>query len=418
MYRGRRSPGERVNYRTNQERWDHMRRKIGRVGLDEVVLDKIKHGRLPLAGIGYLDDISNPDVVPATGEVLTNRYLTFDQDLLDEANFRFYRQTMPASVLSGKAKKDREVDAPSPAMQRVHKTMIQLLNQHYVPGGMVYGLERDKSYMDCAIQHVGNRYVVSMDIQSAYNKVVATRLSEDIAACEPSKIGPYGWYPFVRRFFMSRRRDVGLATGGNASPLLFNLYMQRFDDVIQTYADAHGLTYTRYMDDIILSSPDTDQPDLDRIGRAKTKFVNRALGAMGLNLHQHKVDYTDLAETGTKRVLGLELRADGSWGVPQEYARNLFNYFGSASGMLAIKPRHELLDELRRMHGLNSYLAEIRRRRGVDDNGQMKFTELDMHLMNSYRKAVRLFAEAGIVARAPDSGSIGLRGEADKLGIL
>lgn len=131
-----------------------------------------------------------------------------------------------------------------------------------------------------------------------------------------------------------------LPQGAPTSPLLANLAVRQLDDAIQSIATEHGLVYTRYADDIALS---TDSRDFNReqatvvIGK-----VLRALEREGLRPHRAK---TRVIPPGARKLV-LGLAVDGTAPrLTREY-RNKLRLHAHMLGKMAI-PASEHAERLR-----------------------------------------------------------------------
>jgi hypothetical protein len=88
--------------------------------------------------------------------------------------------------------------------------------------------------------------------------------------------------------------------------MLANLAMRDFDKLVSTVCDRHGLTYTRYADDLTLS---TQQTDFSREkGRKAIGEVYSVMGQFGLSPNATK---TRIVTPGSRKIV-LGLLVDGS----------------------------------------------------------------------------------------------------------
>lgn len=350
--------GEQEPY--TQFMWDNMRRNAYiPQRLHSRITRSMQRGRVPFDGQIKIDE--------ETGELYTHFELS--DSLLRLSDFIVFNLHPKKSIARGKSGRGRRVFAPNTEMERVQIGFKSWAESAYPLPVCVYGLQEDRSYLDAAIAHAGNRYFYTVDIASAYESVDPQRLAVQLANTALSSVGPGGWFPLVRRFFIPEGQKKGLATGGNASPLLFNIYMRPLDEALQHYADAYGMTYTRYMDDMTFSAPDTGDPNFDRIGRGKAKFVMQAIRAMGMEVNDHKVRRKDLVIDGPVMLPGTQLDADGNWRIPERAVSNILKFFGEARHRLE---NHQLEDPIAlceligEVHGIHSYIKHFTSRRPVN----------------------------------------------------
>jgi hypothetical protein len=340
----------------SQTQWDTFKHNAyDRGWLDRRIDRMIERGRIPFHIRRAMDE--------GTGEVTD--YPAFSS--YEYAEFMEFK-AKPKTTISGgrKKRKPRVVHAPNKPMEYVHEAFNAWANENYPLSESAYGSDGDKSYLEAAIAHAGNRYFLKLDIASAYDCVDPQRLAVELADTDGSTVGPGGWFMIARRFFIPRDHTKGLATGGNASPILFNIYMRPVDEALSHYAQAYGMTYTRYMDDIVFSAPDTGRPEFDQIGRGKARFVKQVLAAVGMSANDHKVRYTDLQTDGPILMTGTQLDADGVWQIPEKVVRNIAEFLDNSKDFLEsgdAKDDHDLLTLVGEIHGINSYTQHFVSRR-------------------------------------------------------
>jgi len=98
---------------------------------------------------------------------------------------------------------------------------------------------------------LGHRYFFKTDLTSAFDHVTAEQLQ---AVLGVRRIN-YGWLTPAKYFFHEGGRG-GLIQGAPASPYLFETYCRYggLDRELYEYCDKLGFCYTRYVDDILISS--------------------------------------------------------------------------------------------------------------------------------------------------------------------
>lgn len=111
------------------------------------------------------------------------------------------------------------------------------------------------------------------------------------------------------RLLYWRPRDLGrmqLSIGAPSSPFLSNTLMYDFDRVISRYADSNELRYTRYADDITVSSS-----DFDRLLRAKQRIVDQLRTMQYPRLELNAKKTVLVSKRYQRKVTGLVLTNDG-----------------------------------------------------------------------------------------------------------
>ena len=364
----------------SQAKWDDLKHKAYNQEWLEARIDKMfARDRIPFHTTTIIDVETG---LPMEVEVFRH---------YKSAGFFRYTTAPKPTVSSGhERRKGRRICAPNTPMEIVQKSFHEWAQDNYPLHEAAYGIERHKSYLDAAVAHAGNRYFLKVDISSAYDAVDPQRLAMQLADTEATTVGPGGWFAIARRFFIPPGQSKGLATGGNASPILFNIYMRPIDEALALYAEAYGITYTRYMDDIVLSAPDTGNPDFDRIGRGKARFVKQALRAFGMEVNDHKVRYKDLQTDGPILLTGTQLDGAGNWQMPTKTVRNIAEFLDDALVKIETReemPKHDLDELVGKIHGINSHIRHFISRRSGDPHPSEDL------LRNKYEKCVDVIRE-------------------------
>ena len=144
--------------------------------------------------------------------------------------------------------------------------------------------------------HEGNDWLLRMDIQNFFMNIreeAVSKVFEDA-----------GYHSSVIRFMTNICTFYGfLPQGAPTSPALSNLISKRMDVAIGTAATHFGANYTRYSDDLVISSNDRDS--LWDCG----KMVRRIVRTEGFRLNRKKMR---LAGPGdSRRITGLIIGSNG-----------------------------------------------------------------------------------------------------------
>ena len=155
---------------------------------------------------------------------------------------RFYRQFTVKKKSGG----ERTISEPLPSLKEIQRWILDRILNNVRPSKFAKGFRRNYSIRDNAKFHIGQKYVISLDLvdffpsinyervystfaQQGYSKAVATLLSH-LCTLEDQ-----------------------LPQGAPTSPALSNLIATRLDRRIGAFAIKNGYRYTRYADDITLS---------------------------------------------------------------------------------------------------------------------------------------------------------------------
>lgn len=130
------------------------------------------------------------------------------------------------------------------AQRRLHR---RLFSPAINPTQYSHGGVRERSIKTNAGQHIGNRFLYLTDIANFYPSIRSERISEFFKDS--------GCYGVVSRLLTSLTTlDYHLALGLITSPVLAEAIIQPVDHRIATACLRLGLVYSRYVDDICISS--------------------------------------------------------------------------------------------------------------------------------------------------------------------
>ena len=145
-----------------------------------------------------------------------------------------------------KGTKQRTITAPKVALKVIQKWLAHHLSVELAFNKNVYGFVPNLSAIDAAAAHCGARWVYTVDIENFFSSTPQNLVYEAL-----QRVG-----------YSERAADLlaalccfkgYLSQGAPSSPALSNLVFAPLDEELSAYASQHGLSYTRYADDIVLS---------------------------------------------------------------------------------------------------------------------------------------------------------------------
>lgn len=208
--------------------------------------------------------------------------------------------------------KRREVFVPDEHTREVHRDMlnymydVDLIGHGVLPPHLfVGGALRGSSVMDNVRPHIGNRSYYMLDIKNAFPSVHIETLNA--SAFERA---PYGDGLMVEDFinnYATTPLTEGLPMGAPASPYLFNLYMADVDMDLFHFCSQRGLFYSRWLDDITISSPE-DKTALGAGTRRTIMDIVQSQNGMQIN---HKKSRLHVRDSRPVTITGVSLYPDG-----------------------------------------------------------------------------------------------------------
>lgn len=306
-----------------------------------------------LPAIRVLDDF-------ATAMRLSPEYL---KTISERAHY-FYKTYQIAKKSGGY----RIISQPSRELKAIQGWILRNILDKLTVSPYSKGFEKKTSILDNAAPHIGANYILSLDVDNFFPSIHAGNVY--------SIYRTIGYNKNISRILTNLSvYNGGLPQGAPTSPKLANLICSRLDARISGYAGPKGITYTRYADDITLSTQTSK-----KIIKAHD-FVKFIIQDEGLNVNDKKTSI--LGPRKRKRVTGLVV-TEKSVGVGREQLRIIrskIHYIFT-----------EKSDDISHVNGLVSYLY------GVDKKAHRKIHQYIERLVVKYGGApsglIRLRAPA------------------------
>lgn len=154
----------------------------------------------------------------------------------------------------------RTISAPNPRLKQLLKAISIILESLYEPSACVMGFTRGKSVVDNANAHLGQNYVLNLDLKDFFPSISEYRLrnklqktpfnfSKEIAGIIASACSVKWEKPNISQHVIPQ--------GSPASPVITNIICTSLDRKLTGLAARFHLKYTRYADDMTFSSMHT-----------------------------------------------------------------------------------------------------------------------------------------------------------------
>jgi retron-type reverse transcriptase len=216
------------------------------------------------------------------------RYLAFSREVSTTSHY--HRFTIPK-----KTGGVRLISAPHKRLKAVQHWILEKILEPLALPDHAHGFVPGRSTVTNALPHLGAAVVVNVDLKDFFPTVTYRRVkglfkqigySEEVATV----LGLVCSEPDITQaeldgitYFVARgpRR---LPQGAPTSPAITNLLCRRLDRRVAGWAKKHGFIYTRYADDLTVSSKDKAAP----VGRMLA-FLRKLVVTEGFAIHPDKV---------------------------------------------------------------------------------------------------------------------------------
>lgn len=223
------------------------------------------------------------------------------------------------SIAKGNGKK-RTISAPDRRLKIIQTKLTPLLGQLYLPRNPVHGFVPTRSVKTNAAAHGRRGFVINLDIQDFFPSITERRIRGLLRSLDIN----------------IRVADIithlccvngHLPQGAPTSPILSNMICFRLDTDILRIAKGARAIYTRYADDITISTYQQPAPLFDgtlpSVGRFSPEMLGPALRdafeSNGFTINLDKAHYAD--KNSRRIVTGVKINA--GLNVDRRYVRHI-----------------------------------------------------------------------------------------------
>jgi RNA-directed DNA polymerase len=187
----------------------------------------------------------------------------------------------------------RQIYSPNGLIRDLQTRLAPVLHETYAAHPAAHGFIKERSILTNAKLHVGQRYVLNVDLEDFFPSVNFGRV-RGIFMAPPFKLGPAAASVFAQ---LCTHRN-GLPQGAPTSPPLSNFSAAQLDRSLGRLAKENGVRYSRYADDITFSTNQqtfpvaiavSSQGEGGGVGVRAGEALERAVIASGFSINHKKV---------------------------------------------------------------------------------------------------------------------------------
>lgn len=178
---------------------------------------------------------------------------------------------------------------------------------------VVHSYVKQRNSLTAVREHLTNKYFFVTDIENFFSTVTAEDVEKILATnAEMSPISDLDIHiPLIVKYVAW---GGSIPVGFPTSPQLSNAYLYEFDSALAAYCSKHSLIYTRYSDDIIISSI-----SLEAVSKLEPLIQEMLWTYASKNLRINKKK-TKVTHIGNKvKILGLIITPGGHVTIDKKY---------------------------------------------------------------------------------------------------
>lgn len=242
----------------------------------------------------------------------------------------------------------REITAPLPELKKAQHALLKLFTEKfkYLPHNAAHGFTAKRNPKTALQVHQANKskWFLKVDIKDFFPSCTETLVMFALNHTFPFCVLTNTEKQMITAI---ATKDEALPQGSPISPLLANMIMVPFDLALTEYCKEHRLIYTRYADDIMISSRETFNP-----GTVIT-LIQSYLAMSNFKIKQEKSRYGSSA--GRNWNLGLMYNEAGNITVghqKKKLVKNMVHNFTT-------KPEEQTQENKHKLLGIVGYCAYI-----------------------------------------------------------
>lgn len=145
---------------------------------------------------------------------------------------------------------ERKIEAPGRTLKYLQRLVHESLTRVYGPHPAVHGFRSGRSVVTNAVSHLGQRFVLNIDLEEFFPSITRKRVYGRLVA------EPYSFTPAVANAIAALCTNAysQLPQGSPSSPVIANIVAAGLDADLGYMCGSLRCWYTRYADDITIST--------------------------------------------------------------------------------------------------------------------------------------------------------------------
>jgi RNA-directed DNA polymerase len=201
----------------------------------------------------------------------------------------------------------RIIHHPSRRLKALQRWLLGNIIEKLTVHEAARAYRKNLSVFDNAVAHASSRYLLRMDMSNFFPSIKDEDIANYIAERKALAVFSNWTSSDVGDFIKLVCRHSELTIGAPTSPGLSNAICYDMDVRLQALCARSQVTYTRYADDLFISS---DRPNvLHQIEKDVERAISELELPSGLKINSAKTRHS--SRRGTRRVTGIILGSDG-----------------------------------------------------------------------------------------------------------
>lgn len=204
----------------------------------------------------------------------------------------------------------RHISQPSPELKTLQYWVLNNILNKLSVSTAAYAYKKGDSIKKHAQLHSKSRFIFHTDIRSFFPSIHSSHLNDILRAnkkiFDELELDLDDSIQDIKKICF--RKDA-LCIGAVSSPAISNIIMKSFDDKLIEYCESNDYIYSRYADDIYISSK-------SHINNKIVYFLSLKLGEMGFKINSSKTKF--YSPKYRRKITGLILTGDSHISIGTE----------------------------------------------------------------------------------------------------
>lgn len=237
----------------------------------------------------------------------------------------------------------RKLSVPDKILKLVQKSIADNILAYYPVSKYACAYTYGSNVQKNAAPHIGKKKILKLDIEGFFDNIIYTRV-KDIVFYKEKFSEPIR----VLLSMLCYHRD-SLPQGAPTSPAITNIIMYDFDEIVGSFCNEKGISYTRYCDDMTFSG-DFDEKEV-------IALVKQELKKLGLFLKNRKTAVIP----NTKRQTVTGIVVNEKINLTKEYKRKIRQevYYIKKFGLDEHLSKTDIVDKQQYLNSLKGRIAFV-----------------------------------------------------------
>jgi hypothetical protein len=212
----------------------------------------------------------------------------------------------------------RQIAQPAKELKAVQRALATIFGDHLPVHEAATAYQKGSKILRNAEAHAESRFLLKLDFENFFPSIRPGDLTAHLSAYWPLTISPQDIEFISRIIFWAppKSGDLRLSIGAPSSPFVANTILYDFDVSVSDISDEFDAVYTRYADDVAISS---NRPGATAKMHEEVRRIVRKMDYPQLRVNDKKTLYT--SKKYRRRVTGLIIANSGKVSLGRDRKR-------------------------------------------------------------------------------------------------